>query len=134
VRLRVIWQARHMRPILALAALLAGPVPALAGMSAAEFDAYTRGKTFHYGAEEYLPGRRVRWSFLDGDCQEGYWYEDGPRICFVYETEPSPQCWRFERSDGRLTAQFEGGGNVTELYEMRQSREPLSCPGPKVGV
>jgi hypothetical protein len=37
--------------------------PALAQMSAAEFDAYTRGQTFYYGAggapyggEEYLPG------------------------------------------------------------------------------
>ena len=135
-----------MRLTFALAALLATvfawPVPAVAGMTAAEFDAYTRGKTFHYGtegaepygAEEYLPGRRVRWSFLDGECQEGYWYADGPRICFVYESEPAPQCWRFERGSGGLEARFEGEDGVTELYEMHKSREPLMCPGPKVGV
>jgi len=130
-----------MKRLILLAALCAPADAAQAQMSGEEFDAYTRGHTFYYGAggtpyggEEYLDNRRVRWSFLDGDCQEGYWYEDGPRICFVYEAEPAPQCWRFERSDGRLTAQFEGEGGVTELYEMRQSREPLSCPGPKVGV
>ena len=131
-----------MRRIIALAVLLVGPAAALAEMSAAEFDAYTRGKTFHYGAEgaepygaeEYLPGRRVRWSFLDGECQDGYWYPDGARICFVYETEPEPQCWRFERGTGRLEARFDGNEGVTELYEMHRSREPLSCPGPKVGV
>src|SRR6056297_3315549 len=75
-RRRVIWQADAMRLIsVALAALLAGP--AFAEMSAEEFDAYTRGQTFYYGAEgeepygaeEYLPGQRVRWSFLDGECQ-----------------------------------------------------------------
>jgi hypothetical protein len=142
-RWRAIWQAMIMRQIasvLALAAALAGP--ASAQMSAEEFDAYTRGQTFFYGAEgqepygaeEYLPGQRVRWSFLDGECQEGYWYAEGPLICFVYENRPDPQCWSFERSTGRLVARFEGDSPMTELYEVRKSREPLQCPGPKVGV
>ena len=125
-----------------LATVLAWPGPAVAGMSAAEFDAYTRGQTFHYGtagaepygAEEYLPGRRVRWSFLDGECQDGYWYADGPRICFVYDTEPEPQCWQFERGSEGLEARFDGDDGVTELYEMEKSRAPLTCPGPKIGV
>ena len=125
---------------LVLAALLAGP--AAAEMSAEAFDAYTRGQTFYYGtegeapygAEEYLPGRRVRWSFLDGECQEGYWYADGPLICFVYENRPEPQCWSFERRAGRLVARFEGETPMAELYEVRKSHEPLQCPGPKVGV
>ncbi len=128
--------------LLALALSLGGPLAALAEMSAEEFDAYTRGHTFYYGAEgaepygaeEYLPGRRVRWSFLDGECQEGHWYADGPLICFVYETRPEPQCWRFERGGGRLVARFEGDTAVTELYEVRKSREPLMCLGPKIGV
>jgi len=127
---------------LVLAVVLGGPVIALAEMSAEEFDAYTRGQTFHYaqegaepyGAEEYLPGRRVRWSFLDGECQEGHWYADGPLICFVYETRLEPQCWRFERRDGRLVARFKGDTAMTELYEVRKSQEPLMCPGPDVGV
>ncbi|MFB9148682.1 hypothetical protein [Roseovarius ramblicola] len=125
---------------LAIATLLAGPADA--EMSAEEFDAYTRGHTFYYGAEgedpygaeEYLPGQRVRWSFLDGECQEGHWYAEGPLICFVYENRPDPQCWSFERRTGRLVARFEGETPMTELYEVRKSREPLECPGPKIGV
>ncbi len=123
-----------------LAFVLAGP--SLAGMGADEFDTYTRGHTFYYGAEgeepygaeEYLPGRRVRWSFLDGECQEGYWYAQGSLICFVYENRSEPQCWSFERRTGRLVARFEGETPMIELYEVRKSREPLECPGPKIGV
>ena len=74
---------------------------ASAQMGAEEFDALTRGQTFYYGvngsepygAEEYLDNRRVRWSFLDGECVEGSWYEEAGRICFVYENRPEPQCW-----------------------------------------
>ncbi|MGK7652448.1 hypothetical protein ACSQ76_08540 [Roseovarius sp. B08] len=110
-------------------------------MSAAEFDAYTRGKTFYYGAqgapyggEEYLENRRVRWSFLDGKCQEGEWYEDDGLICFVYENKPEPQCWSFQRSGSGLVAQFENDPAQTELYEMEQTGEPLHCLGPEIGV
>lgn len=136
-----IWHDPAMRMICsALFLLCCGP--AAAEMSAEEFDAYTRGQTFYYGAEgeepygaeEYLPGRRVRWSFLDGECQEGHWYPEGPLICFVYENRPEPQCWSFERRTGRLVARFEGESPMAELYEVRKSREPLECPGPKVGV
>lgn len=110
-------------------------------MTAAEFDSYTRGKTFYYGsrgepygAEEYLANRRVRWTFLDGRCQEGVWYEDDGLICFVYENQPEPQCWSFERRAGGLIAQFENDPASTELYEVRQTSEPLMCLGPDVGV
>lgn len=110
-------------------------------MSATEFDSYTRGKTFTYGAagapygaEEYLDNRRVRWSFLDGKCQEGIWYEEGGLICFLYEDRLDPQCWRFEKSGSGITALFENTPGQTELYEMQQSDEPLMCLGPEVGV
>ena len=110
-------------------------------MSAEEFDAYTRGKTFYYGAqngpyggEEYLENRRVRWSFLDGRCQEGEWYEDDGLICFVYEDKPEPQCWSFERSGAGLVAQFENDPSQTQLYEMEQTGEPLHCLGPDIGA
>ena len=110
-------------------------------MSADEFDAYTRGKTFFYGslgepygAEEYLENRRVRWTFLDGRCQDGVWYEDNGLICFVYDNQPDPQCWSFAQSAGGLIAQFENNPEMTELYEVRQSSEPLMCLGPEVGV
>lgn len=118
--------------------------PALAEtlMSAEEFDAYTRGKTFFYGvdghdygAEEYLPNNRVIWTFLDGQCQNGIWYEENGMICFEYETIEPRQCWTFRRgSEGGLIARFENDPVELELYEVQRSAEPLQCPGPDVGV
>ncbi|MCZ0813358.1 MAG: hypothetical protein ACQEVT_13440 [Pseudomonadota bacterium] len=129
-------------PLLALSLVfLAPPLRAQEVMSADAFDAYTRGKTFYYGsngtaygAEEYLSDRRVRWSFLDGECQEGEWYEDSGQICFVYENRPEPQCWTFTKGPGGLVARFVNDPFASELYEVEQSDEPLSCPGPEIGV
>lgn len=130
--------------ITVLALLLSAALcpPALAGMTAEEFDALTRGQTFYYGtagaapygAEEYLDDRRVRWSFLDGECVDGYWYEEAGLICFVYENRPDPQCWSFDRSGGRMVARFAGETAMAELYELRRSLEPLWCLGPRIGV
>lgn len=126
-----------------LFALTLTATPALAQMSAAEFDAYTQGKTLiyganggAYGAESYLPDRRVKWSFLDGECKEGYWYQDTRGlICFIYEGETdNPQCWSFERGTGGLIAMFEDDPSQTMLYEARDSSEDMVCLGPKVGV
>lgn len=114
-------------------------------MSAAEFEAYTTGKTLYfkengqaYGAERYLPGRQVEWSFLDGRCKMGQWYPEGPAICFTYEDTSDPQCWIFDRQGNRLKAEFvgqgtdQGGGTV--LYEAEQTDEPMYCMGPDTGV
>ncbi|NHX27521.1 hypothetical protein HA397_26590 [Escherichia coli] len=118
-------------------------MPALAEtpISAAEFDAYTRGKTMFYGrdgvpygAEQYLPNRRVIWTFLDGECQEGTWFAEGEQICFDYGNGSPLQCWRFFLNDGRLSAQFEDGTTAMPLIEVEQTPQPLWCPGPKVGV
>lgn len=118
-------------------------LPLVAGqpMSAAEFDAYTRGKTLYYGldgqaygVERYLDGRRVVWSFLDGDCKKGLWYEDRGMICFVYEDRADPQCWTFELGGTGLIARFENDPNETTLYEAEDIGEEMLCLGPKVGV
>jgi len=111
-------------------------------MSASEFEAYVTGRTLYYyngtnmpyGAEVYLPNRRVRWSFLDGECKDGYWYEEGAQICFVYEDRIDPQCWSFEQGPGGLTASFESDPNSTSLYEAADDGVELLCQGPKVGV
>ena len=76
----------------------------------------------------------MRWSFLDGRCQEGIWYEEAGLICFISEEHPTPQCWRFARPGSGITALFENTPGQTELYEMDQSSEPLMCLGPEVGV
>lgn len=117
-------------------------VQADAPMSAAEFDAYTLGKTLYfgsngqeYGVEKYMENRRVRWSFLDGKCRDGQWYEDGGQICFVYDDYPDPQCWVFRRNPGGgLIARFEDDPEGTELYEARKDSKPMMCLGPEVGV
>ncbi len=121
--------------------LLALPAAADDLMTAEEFDAYTRGKTLiygqngrAYGAEIYHDNRRVEWSFLDGDCKEGTWYEQDGLICFVYENNPDPQCWSFTRGEGGLIARFENRPNTTELYEAQDTNEEMLCLGPKVGV
>ncbi len=107
------------------------------------FDALTRGQTFYYGydtepygAELYHEDRRVQWSFLDGQCKEGYWYDTPERlICFVYEDRPDePQCWAFHSEGGKLRATFENGAQATPLYEIEKSDEPMLCLGPKIGV
>lgn len=110
-------------------------------MTAAEFEAYVTGRTLFfgqngqvYGAEEYRDNRRVRWSFLDGECKEGIWYEEGDQICFVYEDRLVPQCWQFFLDGTGLTAQFEGDPDQPELYEARELDEEMICLGPEVGV
>ena len=128
---------RHLTALL----LLATPALADPKMTGPEFEAYATGKTLYfgnfgeaYGGEEYLENRRVRWSFLDGDCKEGYWYEADEQICFVYEDNPDPQCWSFTRSATGLIARFENNPEYDELYEVEQADEPLLCLGPEVGV
>ncbi|WP_170423246.1 hypothetical protein [Ruegeria arenilitoris] len=123
---------------LTLAANMAAAQPVLSGP---EFDSYTQGKTLFYGfqgqvygVERYLPNRRVIWSFMDGNCKEGLWYEQGEQICFIYEDRLDPQCWVFTQSDRGLIARFEGDPDTTELYEAEDINEEMICLGPEVGV
>ncbi len=127
-----------------LAALLltAPSVMAEDFMTGEQFEAYTLGKTFEfmvfgqaYGAEQYLPDRRVRWAFNGAPCENGYWYEEAGAICFLYESRNDPQCWYMTMSEDGMVAQFaDEGGVVDELYEVEQFEGPLNCPGPNVGV
>lgn len=131
-----------MRAVVILLCCVAGTASAQTTMSAGEFDAYTRGKTLFYGrggqaygVERYLPNRRVIWSFLDGDCKKGVWYEreDG-LICFLYEDRLDPQCWSFLQGPSGLIAQFENDAESTALYEAEDIGEEMLCHGPDVGV
>lgn len=133
-----------------MAALLAAGWPGLPGavaqdgppMTAEEFDAYVTGRTLTYGIggrvygiEQYLSGRRVLWAFTGEECREGVWYPQGEEICFVYDYAPDdPQCWLFWEGRDGLIARFTGPGMMTELVEVEQSREPMSCAGPSIGV
>lgn len=131
-----------MRYVLILLTALSSATAAVAEpMTATEFEAYVTGKTLYYGragapygAEIYRENRRVTWSFLDGECKDGYWYNEGRDICFVYEDRPEPQCWTFERGTGGLIASFENDPASEELYEAQDVGEEMICLGPKIGV
>jgi hypothetical protein len=135
-------QDAPMRMILSFLAVLSSASAVAANpMSAAEFEAYVTGKTLYYGregaaygAEIYHENRRVTWSFLDGECKEGHWYNEGTSICFVYEDRPDPQCWTFERGASGLVATFENNPDSQELYEAQDVGEEMICLGPKIGV
>ena len=135
--------SKHPSAVAVLVALALQPSVAGAAepMDAERFDSYTRGKTLFYGqngaaygAEVYLDNRRVRWSFLDGKCKDGTWYEKNGQICFVYEDNPEPQCWAFHEEQGRLIARFQNRPGATELYEARDVGEEMICLGPDIGV
>lgn len=127
---------------LALVALpLAAAEEAPGPLTADEFEALSTGRTMYYnsggqpyGAEQYLPGRKVVWAFLGDDCKDGTWYAEGPYICFVYEDEPSPQCWTFYQSGDGLVARFRDDPEGVPLVAVEQSPKPMSCMGPNVGV
>lgn len=129
-----------MRGVL-LAVVLASPAFAKTPITAEEFEAHVTGKTVTYkqydgifGIEEYLDGRKVRWSTAPNECLYGTWYPDGDDICFVYEYDPSPACWTFWMKGGALVALSVGGLPGEELREIDASDQGLPCPGPDVGV
>lgn len=135
-----------MRLVSFLLALLLPTLGAQADtpITAEAFDAYTRGKTITYGfngtaqgGEQYLEGRRVYWSLLDGRCKEGRWYEDTEtpgQICFVYEDSTTPSCWQISLTPDGIKARLAHDPDGAPLMEIEQSNEPLLCLGPEVGV
>jgi hypothetical protein len=126
----------------ALLLMLALPAQAAeTPMSAEQFESYSTGRTLTfgfagrpYGIEEYLPGREVIWQFVGEECRRGIWYQEAEQICFVYEHDPTPQCWTFFLTDRGLRARFAGDPPGMELVEVEQARQPLICPGPRTGV
>jgi hypothetical protein len=125
----------------ACAIVAALPVAAETPITAEEFEAHVTGKTITYqqfdyvfGMEEYLEGRKVRWSTAPDECQYGTWYPSEDDICFVYEYDPTPACWTFWLRDGALVALSVSGLPGEELHEVQADSTPLPCPGPDVGV
>lgn len=129
-----------MRAVLALV-LLATPALADPTLTAEEFDALTQGRTMSwaefgsvYGVEQYLPGRKVRWTVLGDDCKTGHWYPDGTAICFLYEDDIDPYCWEITASGNGLRARFTTEAPGREPVVVEDTTEEMACFGPKVGV
>ena len=127
------------------AALIVSLLPVTAGaetpLSAEAFEARVLGKTLYFllddgafGAEQYLPNRRVRWQFPDGTCEEGRWYPEGETLCFVYENDQRPQCWLVRDRGGVIVAYLSTAPADRPIHADRMDEEPLNCPGPDLGV
>ncbi|KPP93727.1 MAG: hypothetical protein HLUCCA08_05995 [Rhodobacteraceae bacterium HLUCCA08] len=109
-------------------------------LTAEEFEAFTRGGTFAhdtetgvpYGAEIYLPGRRVIWHFLDERaCRPGHWYPEGAAICFAYDEDidgDGPECWLYFEAGDQLRAIHVDSGFVAFLRPPAPDEE-ITCPG-----
>ena len=128
-------------PILGVALLLAAPALAQTPMTADEFEAYVTGKTMDYfqdgvafGREVYLPGRKVRWAFTADECRLGHWYGQGDQICFLYDGDPQPKCWWIWPDGAGLSASYMTDTPDIAPSTVRETTEPLACPGPDVGV
>ncbi|WP_139229839.1 hypothetical protein [Litoreibacter janthinus] len=124
-----------------LFALLALPAQAETKMTATQFGAFSEGYTVFfnrhgapYGAEQYLKNKQVIWSFLDGTCQRGIWFGERDEICFLYDDQPDALCWYFFDDGQRKSARIVGDDPADDLVVSGQSKSPLSCPGPDVGV
>ena len=117
---------------LILICLMATPAMAQDAMNAAEFDAYTRGKTLTfrnagaeaYGIDQYQDNRRVIWSFLDGDCSNGVWHESNVSICFRYNFDPDPKCWKFYDDPEELRAVSPAAPTALSSTRRKTARNP----------
>lgn len=121
--------------------LAAAPALAETPLTAEAFDALTQGRTMTwaefgqvYGVEQYLPGRGVRWTVLGNDCVAGHWYADGPAICFRYEDRPDPVCWVITANGSALSARLVGAPPDRPPVEIVETKAPMACFGPEVGV
>lgn len=138
-----ICHSRTMRYLTLILSLCALPSLAFAGMTAEEFERYVTGKTLfysqngqEYGVERYRENRQVEWSFLDGECTQGVWYEEAGFICFAYDGWAEVQCWSFTQTPQGLLAEFarpneDGTRNQYFAYEKD---EEMICLGPDTGV
>lgn len=130
-----------MRSAVLLGLLLSTPALAEEPLTAEAFDALTLGRTMTwaefgqvYGVEQYLPGRRVRWTVVGDDCKLGHWYPEGEMICFQYEDDPEPDCWTITPGSTGLDARYAGTAADSAPVLVQETTEPMACFGPKVGA
>ena len=127
--------------IATIAFALALPAGAETIVSPSEFEALSRGKTMYfsrngqfYGAEQFYQSRRSLWQYTDGECSDGEWFARGDMVCFVYDHDPTPQCWHFLEKSGRYAARAEGATAEFDIEMFKIDDEPLDCKGPSVGA
>ncbi len=130
---------RRLLSIIAVTAALALPASAQDFMDADAFDAYATGNTIywnngsgtHAGIEAYHPNRRVTWIAEGGICQKGTWEQVGEEICFTYQGQDLPACWRFYDDGGTFNALPSLGAAPWAASQITTS--PIPCTSPFVG-
>lgn len=107
-----------------------------------EFREFSEGWTLHFsdptgeyfGSEQYFEDGSTMWLPRSGDCEQGVWAEDSPRICFLYPTGIA--CWMVYREGDRLRAVAADDNEADpplELFMTRRDKRPVVCPdGPSV--
>ena len=121
---------------------LAAPAAAERILSQEEFDEISRNQTQYFyrngeffGAEQFNDNRESIWLFQNGQCDRGVWYPEDDYICFVYETEPTPQCWHMiEKDNGDLVARLRDADPDFDIVLRFIDQAPLPCNEPEVGV
>ncbi len=132
-----------MRRLLALLVLLGVPAMAETLIGPEEFQGMSEGKTLYFtqdgqsfGAEQFYRNRTSTWQHSNGTCTVGKWYADGDALCFVYDTNPIPQCWLMYRREGNIYARLRDlpSGDPSEIRLSHTDTEPVPCPAPDLGV
>ncbi len=87
-----------------------------------------------FGIEQFFKGRRSKWRFEDGRCDDGKWFADNNLICFNYEGGLETQCWHFLKTDDGYAARAEGAApdDILELDHI--DTKPLLCSGEGLAV
>lgn len=108
-------------------------------MTVAEFEAWSTGRTLDYfvdgalwGSEMHLAGRATVDADAGGICRSGHWYPQGDDVCFVYDLNPGPYCWRFFRHGDQVRAEFLGEA-FADTITITLSDAAIPCT-PEVGV
>lgn len=91
-----------------------------------------RGKPF--GIEQFFKGRRSKWRFEDGSCEDGEWFADNNLIFFNYEGGLETQFWHFLKTDDGYAARAEGDAKDDVLKLERIDTKPLLCSGDGLAV
>lgn len=106
-----------------------------------EFEKLSTGKTLYfsqdgisYGVEQFFKGRRSKWRYSDGICEDGEWFALGDLICFNYENGLETQCWHFLKTDKGYAARAEGAPKTEVITLEHIDTKPVLCSGEGLSV
>ena len=133
-----------MRTLLLLCLLvLAAPAFGEEPVSPSEFREYAEGHTLYFnrdgepfGSEEFEPGGKTTWRYMDGSCSDGAWRAHGAQLCFFYGEGTDVLCWRLIRDDEGLLVRLLGDSEEAglELRITARDQRPLICGEPGRGT